>query len=477
MRVQRLRAVLVATVALCVLALPAAPAKAAAQMFDIDVVPDPPWVAGVPGVLVVTAEDASGSVVADYTGQVTVRHLHFPSEPDPPKKPLPTVLPRSIGELRAAGDTLPAPYTFTTADGGSHSFDVTLTKAGDTWLEIVGQQGGDEIVHAVRVSVVAGPPAVVGFAVEDPWRQHWDGPAYAGQSFDFQPIVRVADAFGNPPRSVKVALGLSAGDQSTFTCGDGLTRTTTLGVAAFYGCAIRVAGTGYRLTASVAGLDPVVGSSFDVAAVPPANRHRPTLRPPSVDVTYHQVHDLVLTATVTNDDDQGRSVRLFALAPGEVLWDFVTQEIVREGSLDITVPMPEINTLYQVCDLGSYTDDEPAVCGTVVPVKVKHRVTISPGPAGGDGISHASAGSRQTFTVDADPCCGGQDILGTITLQVFRQQDGRWGRQSQMVATTHGGPVSFTVRWSEGQWKIRATVASTGFNGAAQSAWVRYSVP
>lgn len=467
-------AAMVTAVVLGVLLLPPARLSAAATGLDVEVHPDGPWTAGIEGTVIVTATNTDGSVATDYAGQVTIRR-HVPPTPGTEPKPTPLPHPGLGNAMRAAGDTYPAPYAYTAADGGSHAFGVTLTSAGDMSLEAVGVDGGHVVTRVISLVVVAGPPARVEFVAEDPWRPHWDGQAYVGQSFDFQPIVRVTDAFGNAPRPVKVTLSLATGAQERLSCGDGMTRTTALGVAAFYGCGIQTAG-GYRLAASVPGLESAVGAPFTVAATAPVGRHRPSLRPPSVDVVYHANDDLALTATVSNDDQWARSIRLFSLAPGAVVWDFVTQEIVDERSLDITIPLPEVNTLLQVCDLGSAIEDEPAVCGTVVPVKVRQRVTMTPGPASGDGVRHAGPGSRQTFKVDVDPL-GAPGVLKTVVLQVSGQQDGHWVVRTRKTAPTYAAPVAFTIVWAKGQWRVRAIAASTAYNTPGASGFVRFSVP
>src|SRR3989442_15961020 len=93
-----------------------------------------PRTAGVAGNFTVTARDAAGAVVAGYRGTVS-----FASD-DP-------------------SAVLPANYTFTAADAGSHTFAATLKKAGtrsitakDSAAGLTGSQTGIAITPAAAAS-------------------------------------------------------------------------------------------------------------------------------------------------------------------------------------------------------------------------------------------------------------------------------------------------------------------------------------
>jgi hypothetical protein len=97
--------------------------------------------AGVAGTMTVTADDAFGNVVAGYAGTV-----HFTST-----------------DVQAS---LPANYTFVSADKGSHSFSVTLKTAGSQSVtatdqsnaSLSGSQSGISVTAAVAQLVVSGFP-------------------------------------------------------------------------------------------------------------------------------------------------------------------------------------------------------------------------------------------------------------------------------------------------------------------------------
>ena len=96
-----------------------------------------------------------------------------------------------------------------------------------------------------------------------------------GTAFAAQPAVAVQDQFGNAATSasaiIAVAITPSSGTSgAVLTCTGGLTKSTTGGASAFAGCAIDLAGNGYNLTASAAGLTSAVTSSFSIAVGTPS---------------------------------------------------------------------------------------------------------------------------------------------------------------------------------------------------------------
>jgi hypothetical protein len=137
-----------------------------------------PVVAGTPGTVTVTAKDACGNVATSYRGTV-----HFTSS-----------------DSRAS---LPADYTFTTADNGMHVFAVVLTTAGTQTItatatvtgSLTGTQGGIVVNPAAASTLV-----VTGFP----------SPVVAGTAGTF--TVTAFDAFGN--------VATSYGGTVTFTSSD-----------------------------------------------------------------------------------------------------------------------------------------------------------------------------------------------------------------------------------------------------------------
>lgn len=93
----------------------------------------------------------------------------------------------------------------------------------------------------------------------------------AGQPLPTQPVVAVQSATGvtiTTDNSTVVTLAISG--SATLTCDGGLSKTVTAGVAAFTGCRITPAGTGYTLTAtSSPALTPATSTTFSISAAPP----------------------------------------------------------------------------------------------------------------------------------------------------------------------------------------------------------------
>ena len=97
------------------------------------------------------------------------------------------------------------------------------------------------------------------------------GNGVAGQPLAVQPVVAVQTAAGATVTSDSttiVTLAISGG--ATLTCTGGLSKTVTAGVAAFTGCTVTPAGTGYTITATASpALTPATSAPFNVTAAPP----------------------------------------------------------------------------------------------------------------------------------------------------------------------------------------------------------------
>jgi hypothetical protein len=157
-----------------------------------------PVTAGVGGTVVVTALDAYGNIATGYAGTV-----HFSSSD--------------------AQASLPADYTFTAADAGTHSFSATLKTAGSQSLtaadtstaSLTGSQTGISVVAAAASTFI-----VTGFP----------SPVTAGVAGSF--TVRAMDAYGNTATGYtgKVHFTSSDGQASlpadyTFTAADAGTHS------------------------------------------------------------------------------------------------------------------------------------------------------------------------------------------------------------------------------------------------------------
>ncbi len=149
----------------------------------------------------VTALDAYGNTVTGYTGTV-----------------------HTSSDDTGAQTVLPADYTFTGADAGTHGFSVTLTKAGNRTLTVTdGTRTSTD-----QVAVAAG--GATHLAITGP-----SSAVTAGAAFDV--TVSIVDTFGNTVPGFTGTVHLSSTDPDatlpadyTFTGGDAGTHTFSGGV-------------------------------------------------------------------------------------------------------------------------------------------------------------------------------------------------------------------------------------------------------
>jgi subtilisin-like proprotein convertase family protein len=133
--------------------------------------------AGAPGSFTVTARDAAGNVATGYRGTV-----HFTSS-DP----------------QAA---LPADYTFTAADAGSHTFNTTLKTAGMQTLTATDTAAAG--LTGIEAGILVSPATASRLAVSAP------AGATAGAAFNVRVIAQ--DAYGNTAASYAGTVHLTSSD-------------------------------------------------------------------------------------------------------------------------------------------------------------------------------------------------------------------------------------------------------------------------
>ncbi len=211
--------------------------------------------AGTPFSITVTAKDQANNTIAGYVGTV-----HFlTSDPN--------------------GAVVPMDYTFLLADNGSHGFTngVNLKTTPSQSVTVTDVSDPTKTGTAI-VTVNAGPAAQLGFTQQP-------GGGTGGVNWPTQPKVAVQDALGNTvtssSASVTLAITPATGNPSgVLTCTTNPLAAVS-GVASFAGCKIDLAGSGYSLTATAAGLTTVVSNPFNVA-VGPATKLVYTQQPTTV---------------------------------------------------------------------------------------------------------------------------------------------------------------------------------------------------
>lgn len=184
----------------------------------------------------VTVRDSLGNPVRSFSGDVTV-----------------TI------ETNAGGGTLSGNHTVAAVEGVAAFSDLSIDKAGNGY-RLEATSGSLISVRSRAFSIVPGAPTHLVFSVQ---------PSNAAPGATIAPAVRVTalDVLGNVVRtftgSVTVAIAPGTG-----TVGAALTGTTTMpaasGVAIFSDLKINLSGSGYRLTATGAGLQGVTSTAFDI---------------------------------------------------------------------------------------------------------------------------------------------------------------------------------------------------------------------
>ncbi|QRK13346.1 lamin tail domain-containing protein [Archangium violaceum] len=300
-----------------------------------------PVVVGSPVSLEVSARDAFGNDAAGYFGTV-----HFSSDD--------------------ASATLPADYTFTAADLGRHTFDVTLNQAGSRVVTV--KDTADAALSAsVELSVVPGGATQLFFSKQP-------GDSRVRALFGVQVVLR--DAAGNVVPVGEPAVTLSVDKGGTLE--GGVSVLPVDGVATFSGLSIAQENSGYVLTASAPGFAPVSSEPFTlVDDVAPGAVTLSVLGKTSIQVE--------LGWTAVGDDDLLGTASLYDLR--------YSTSPIDAASFDSAVPV----------DVGS-----PQAPGTAESVTV---IDLSPNTLYYFALRvHDSANNTRFATVststNVDPCAG-----------------------------------------------------------------------
>ena len=138
--------------------------------------------------------------------------------------------------------------------------DLSIDKVGTGYKLTISSTGLTSAVSGT-FNVTVGAASKLAFTTQP-------GGGAAGAAWATQPKVTVQDAFGNTitTSSASVTLTITSG---TGTSGAVLTCTANpkaaaSGVATFAGCKINLAGSGYTLTATTAGLTNGVSTAFNI---------------------------------------------------------------------------------------------------------------------------------------------------------------------------------------------------------------------
>jgi hypothetical protein len=198
-------------------------------------------VAGTPFTVTVNVVDAFGNLAGDYTGMV-----QFTS---------------TDGHA-----VLPVSYTFTTADGGSHTFSVTLDTAGNQAVSVADVAQGVATSTAVAVT----PAAVASFKVASV------AASVAGQVFSV--TVTAQDAYGNTVTGYRGAVHFTSSDAQaglpadyTFQPGDAGAHSFSVTLKTAGNQTISLADTGAPTVKGSAGVTVTAAPATQVVILAPSS--------------------------------------------------------------------------------------------------------------------------------------------------------------------------------------------------------------
>jgi hypothetical protein len=369
--------------------------------------------AGTPGHLTVTATlPPNGATETGYRGTV-----HFSSSD------------------QQAG--LPADYTFTAADNGSHTFSVTLKTAGSQAITVTDATNG---LAGTQSGITVGPGTNdhLLFTVQP-------GNATAGSTFS--PVVQaeVFDKYGNLETSdnsgqIKMAFGNNPGGGSL---NGTTTQTVSGGVATFGDLSVDLAGIGYTLTATLGTLPVVTSATFNITpaapeqlafSVQPANSVAGGAISPAVKV---QVLDQY--GNLVSGDNSDQVTLSVASGPGGFASGSTTTVTVNSGVASFS------NLILDTA--GNYTLAESATGGLS-------------GPASGSFSISPAAADHLAFSVQPSDSEPGYAISPAVKVKVF---DG----YGNFVFTDDGDQVTLSVASGPGGFTGGSTTTVTVSGGVA----------
>src|SRR3954447_8304043 len=169
-------------------------------------------------------------------------------------------------ETNAGGGTLSGTVTRAAVNGVATFPGLTLDKVGAGYTLMASSNGLAGVISN-PFSITPGTATKLAFSVQP-------SGAAPTTAFTAQPVVQVQDAAGNVKTSgtgnnASVTLTIVSGTGTagaTLTCTPNSSRAAVAGVAAFSGCRINLAGTGYRLHAASAGLTSADSDPINVVA-------------------------------------------------------------------------------------------------------------------------------------------------------------------------------------------------------------------
>jgi hypothetical protein len=238
-----------------------------------------PTTAGAPGTLTVAAQDNYGNTVTGYIGTV-----HFTSS-DPKAQ-------------------LPADYTFTASDNGSHTFTATLFTAG---TQSITADDAAHFLSGTQTGIVVNPAATSNLLVFG-----YPSPTVVGDFHDF--TVAAFDAYGNSTPNYAGTITFTSDDNLASLPDDYTFSANDMGMQVF-SAAFNQVGT-YSLTATDTANAGITGTQSGIEVVPSDGPD--VLQPDGLAAIATAATGLVSPSTTTNAPASVLSAPGAALSSGEI---------------------------------------------------------------------------------------------------------------------------------------------------------------
>lgn len=296
----------------------------------------------------------------------------------------------------------------------------------------------------------------------------------AGTPLLGQPTVAIVDAGGRraetgPGASLPVTLSLAANPTgATLTCFDGLTRAAVGGLAAFTGCSVDVAGTGYAIRADVTGLASATSAAFTVASAGSPAQLTLTVAPTTV--TYGRT----VGGTITSSDPGAAGLPVVVEWSDDLrTWEEVEASILDGSGTTAHSSDPMVHGRYRA--RAVLPDGSVAVSAATL-VRVNATATLASSVPSGRAVTRTT---RIVLTETIRPVGPGV-ARGRARFDLYLLVGSVWVRKRTLYAWAdpRSGRARVTVTLpSAGRWWVRSRAEATATNGAsASTAGVRYPV-
>jgi hypothetical protein len=305
-------------------------------------------------------------------------------------------------------------------------------------------------------TIAAGPATKLGFTSQP-------AAGASSQVFPIQPVVAIQDAGGNTvatgafaTASVTLSLGSNPGG-GTLTCTGGLVKAAVAGVAAFSGCSINNAGSGYTLVATASGLTSATSTAFNVTA--PAAVI--TLLRSTGMVTYGQSAGL---AAQFASNGASRAVYLEYTYAG-IPWTTVASTTTNSTGFASATYKPPRSGYYRIRFDGA--PDLSAAYSNVVLIGVRQTITLNPTHSGTMTIAK---GRSITFRGTVKPLRPDPNAASRVTFRFYQKKSGQWVlKYERHVATDASGVARTTFTFGvSGNWYVMAFADTTPVNAVSR---------